>query len=145
MYTKPSKNILQRCGWLIIVCTGINKWIRQGMCSVFCPCAGSLLYSGRQIGRDYEGLRNVEQLTYAKTSVKLVNKLTHGYFATLLGYNCCPWKLLPPDCGSSGADCSPDWTPLWSLPTWRPTHNRALLTHPSCRAPPPQLLSGGMC
>lgn len=63
------------------------------MCSVFCPCEGSLLCSGRQIGRDYEGLRNVEQLTYAKTSVKLVNKLTHGYFTTLLG--CSDEQLLP--------------------------------------------------
>lgn len=56
---------------------GTNKWIRQGLCSLL-----SLLCYRRA-----EWLRNVKQLTYAKTSVKLVNKLTHGHFAT----TCMQW------------------------------------------------------
>lgn len=58
-----------------------------------CLCAGSLLCSKRQTDSDSERLRNVEQLTYAKTSVKLVNKLTHRYFATSL--ICSDEQLLP--------------------------------------------------
>lgn len=55
--------------------------------------------------------------------------------------NCCPSKLLASDCRATAAA----WMPQRSLHTWKPTYNRALLTHPSCTAPPPESLSGGMC
>lgn len=51
--------------------------------------------------------------------------LRHDLYAAL--NNCCPWKLLPPDWGSSGADCSADWMTLWSRPTWRPNTQQGII------------------
>lgn len=101
----------------------------------------SLLCSSRQIGKCSEGLRNVEQLTYAKT-VNLANKLAHGHFVTLFVWS--DEQLLPLKAAPNRLWFYKDWMPLSSLPTCRPMHNRAILTRHSCSNPPPQLLSGGM-
>lgn len=60
-----------------------NKCTRQLMCAICTSAlAGWLLCSSRRTGSQRQ--RNVEQLTYAETSAKLVNKLTHGHFAALV-------------------------------------------------------------
>lgn len=70
------------------------------------PCLNCQFIYCAAAGREW--LRNVEQLTYTKTSVKLVNKPAHGYFMTLLvsiGEQLLPLRSRL----SIGEDCPADW------------------------------------